>query len=131
MNKNSRFLAIRTVMLPKDTNYMGHIFGGHILSMIDLAAAQHATLIANQKFVTKLFKEANFVAPVFVGDAVNFFTETVKIGNTSVMVRVTVEAQRHNNPSQIDQVTTAEVLMVAVDKNNQPTKIIANSPLPW
>ncbi len=124
MNRNSRFLAIRTVMLPRDTNYMGHIFGGHILSLVDLAAAQHATLIANQKFVTKLFKEANFVAPVFVGDAVNFYTETVKIGNTSVMVRVTVEAQRHNNSSQVDQVTTAEVLMVAVDENNRPTKII-------
>jgi acyl-CoA thioesterase YciA len=130
MNKNSRFLAIRTVMLPRDTNYMGHIFGGHILSMIDLAAAQHATFIANQKFVTKLFKEANFVAPVFVGDAVSFFTETVKIGNTSVMVRVTVEAQRHNNASKVEEVTTAEVLMVAVDTENKPTKIILNNPLP-
>ena len=127
MNKTSRFLAIRTVMLPRDTNYMGHIFGGHILSMIDLAAAQHATLLANQKFVTKLLNEVNFLAPVFVGDAVSFFTETVKIGNTSVMVRVTVEAQRHNSPQIIEQVTTAEVLMVAVDENNKATKVILNN----
>ena len=127
MNKTSRFLAIRTVMLPRDTNYMGHIFGGHILSMIDLAAAQHATLLANQKFVTKLLNEVNFLAPVFVGDAVSFFTETVKIGNTSVMVRVTVEAQRHNSPEIIEQVTTAEVLMVAVDEHNKATKVILNN----
>lgn len=118
-----KMLAIRTVMMPKDTNYMGHIFGGRILSLIDLAAAQHAMKITPKKFVTKVMKEVNFIAPVYVGDAVNFFTETIKTGHTSVTVKVMVEAESIKDPNALRTVTTAEVVMVAVDENNRPMRL--------
>ena len=118
-----KMLAIRTVMMPKDTNYMGHIFGGRILSLIDLAAAQHSMKITPKKFVTKVMKEVNFIAPVYVGDAVNFFTETIKTGHTSVTVKVVVEAESIKDPGKMREVTTAEVIMVAVDDNNRPVKL--------
>ena len=89
---DSRFLAIRTVMLPKDTNYLGNIFGGKILSLLDLAAAQHAIKLVSHNYVTKVMKEVNFISPVYVGDVVNFYTNTVKIGNTSITIKVDVEA---------------------------------------
>ena len=126
MNED-KYLAIRSVMLPKDTNYMGNIFGGHLLSLIDLAAAQHAATISQQKFVTKLVKEVNFIAPVFVGDAVNFYTETVKRGNSSISVKVTVEAQRYRDNCKTEKVTAAEITLVAVDENNNPSKIVPNN----
>ncbi|MCL4119007.1 UNVERIFIED_CONTAM: hypothetical protein GTU68_029896 [Idotea baltica] len=110
-------------MMPKDTNYMGSIFGGHILSLIDLAAAQKAREIKTLKFVTKIVKEVNFIAPVYVGDQVSFYTEVLKIGNSSVSVKVEVEAIRRSNTSLCEQVTSAEVILVAVDENNKAVKI--------
>lgn len=118
-----KFLAIRTVMMPKDTNPLGSIFGGHILSLIDQAAGQHARTIAPKKYVTKLMDAVEFHAPVYVGDAVSFFTETVKLGTTSVRVRVEVEAIRGADGVQTCKVTSAEVVMVAVDTRNRPIPI--------
>jgi acyl-CoA thioesterase YciA len=116
--------AIRTVMMPRDTNSLGSIFGGHILSLIDLAAGQHARKIAPQRYVTKVMREVNFIAPVFVGDEVSFYAETVKIGNTSVVIRVDVEASRGFDYVKNIAVTSAEVVMVSVDKNGNPVPIL-------
>jgi acyl-CoA thioesterase YciA len=61
---------------------------------------------------------------VFVGDLVSFYSETLKIGTTSITVRVVVEAERYGGPSEHVQVTQAEVIYVAVDKEQQKTKIV-------
>src|SRR5919201_3941485 len=86
--------AIRVLLLPKDTNAYGTIFGGVILSNIDLASAVEARKVAPRRYVTKAMREVEFHEPVFLGDIVNFFTETVRVGRTSVTVRVSVEAER-------------------------------------
>lgn len=123
MDNSGKFLAIRSVMMPKDTNFMGSIFGGHIMSLLDLAASEHAKSIEPHKYLTKLIKEVNFIAPVFVGDAVSFYTETIKIGKSSIAVRVEVQVERGVENREKLHVTTAEVLMVAVDENNKPRSI--------
>lgn len=116
-------LAIRALMMPRDTNPMGSIFGGHVLSLVDIAAGQHARSISSQRFVTKVMREVEFISPVFVGDTVSFFTNTVKIGNTSVTVRVDVESQRGIESVESIHVTTAEVVMVAVNDLGEPVPI--------
>ena len=125
--KNSRNPAIRTIMMPRDTNALGSIFGGHILSLIDLAAGQHARSISPKKYVTKVMREVEFIAPVFVGDAVSFYCHTIKQGRTSITIKVEVEATRGIDSLHTIQVTAAEVVMVAVDNQNRPIPIVDQS----
>ena len=65
-------------------------------------------------------REVEFIAPVYVGDAVSFYCDTIREGTTSVSIRVEVEAVRGIDAVQTTRVTTAEVVMVAVDNNNRP-----------
>jgi len=115
--------AIRVVLMPKDTNANGTIFGGVILSYIDIAAAVEVRKHTSKTIVTKSMHEVVFVAPVFVGDIVSFYTNLVRIGNTSITVRVVVEAERIEHPGTIARVTEAEVIYVAVDANRRPIPI--------
>lgn len=114
---------IKTVMMPRDTNGLGSIFGGHILSLIDLAAGQHARSIAPKNYVTKIMREVNFIAPVYVGDLVSFYTETIKLGTTSISVGINVESLRNTDCVSIIHVTSAEVVMVAIDEKGNPVAI--------
>lgn len=120
--------AIRLVMMPRDTNAVGTIFGGHILSLIDLAAGQHARSVAPKIYVTKVMREIEFIAPVFVGDSVSFYTSTVKLGRTSITIKVDVEATRGVDFIQTTKVTSAEVVMVAVDRDFKPIEIKPSTP---
>jgi acyl-CoA thioesterase YciA len=115
--------AIRVVMMPRDTNPMGTIFGGLILSYIDQAGAVEVRKHTEKKLVTVAMHEVKFIAPVFVGDLVSFYTELVKIGNTSITVRVTVDAARGLTPHQTVRVTQAEVVYVAVNEQGQPVAV--------
>jgi acyl-CoA thioesterase YciA len=115
--------AIRVVMMPRDANYLGTIFGGIILNSIDLAGAVEAHRNADKKFVTVAMREVKFIAPVFIGDLVSFYTSTVKTGRTSVTVRVTVEARRAAVPHDSVHVTSADVTYVAVDDAGRPVPI--------
>ena len=116
-------LALKTIMQPRDTNALGSIFGGHILSLIDLAAGQHARTVAPKKYVTKIMREVDFIAPVYVGDVVSFYTETKRLGKTSITIQVMVEATRGDNCLHSLKVTTAEVVMVAIDDEQNPISI--------
>jgi len=118
--------AIKVLLLPKDTNVFGTIFGGVILSHIDLASAVEARKAAPHRYVTKAMREVEFLEPVLLGDIVNFFTETLRIGRTSITVRVTVVAERWGaGRGEQVKVTEAEVVLVAVDPSGQPTPIMA------
>lgn len=112
-------------MLPRDTNAYGTIFGGVILSHIDLAGAIEARRQAPRKYVTKAMHEVVFVAPVFVGDLVTFYTRTLRFGRTSITVDVEVEAERlgAKGTKEIVKVTEAEVVFVAVDEEGHPVPI--------
>src|SRR6266849_10429431 len=115
--------AIRVVMLPRDTNALGTIFGGIILSYIDQAGAVEAHKHSQKKLVTVAMHEVKFIAPVFVGDLVSFYTKIIKIGNTSITVLVTVDARRANAPHETVRVTQAEVVYVAVDQQGKPVPV--------
>lgn len=112
---DERNLAIRVVLLPKDTNAHGTIFGGVILSQIDLAASVEARRHTDHKVVTVAMDQVEFREPVFVGDIVSFYTRTVRIGRTSITVEVEVEAEREYDCQKIVQVTAAKAVFVAVD----------------
>jgi acyl-CoA thioesterase YciA len=116
--------AIRITLLPRDTNSQGTIFGGIILSYIDAAGAIEAHRRTKMpRFVTVAMREVIFHKPVFVGDLVSFYAETLRIGETSITVRVIVETERLGSDQRI-RVTEAEVVYVAVDENREKTKII-------
>ena len=116
--------AIRIAMLPRDTNSQGTIFGGVILSYIDMAGAIEAhRRTGMDRFVTVAMREVIFHQPVFVGDLVSFYSETVKIGETSITTRVVVEAERYGERGEKARVTQAEVVYVAVGRDGKKTAI--------
>ena len=116
--------AIRITLLPRDTNSQGTIFGGVILSYIDMAGAIEAHRRSRiERMVTVAMREVIFHKPVFVGDLVSFYAEVIRIGTTSITVRVIVEAERHGGREERVRVTEAEVIYVAVDENRKKMKI--------
>jgi acyl-CoA thioesterase YciA len=124
VSPQGRVPAIKVILLPKDTNALGTIFGGVILSHIDLASAVEARKAAPLRYVTKAMREVEFHQPVFLGDIVSFYTETVRIGRTSITVKVTVEAERWGaGQGEKVMVTQAEVVLVAVDDTGRPRPI--------
>jgi acyl-CoA thioesterase YciA len=121
---SERIPAIKVLLLPKDTNVLGTIFGGVILSHIDLASAVEARKTAARRYVTKAMREVEFHEPVFLGDLVNFYTETLRVGRTSITVKVEVVAERWGaGRGETVKVTEAEVVLVAVDESGRPRPI--------
>ena len=120
-----RFPAIRVTMLPRDTNAYGTIFGGVILSYIDLAGGIECRRQCPKTFVTKAMHEVVFVAPVYLGDLVTFYTRTLRIGRTSMTVSVEVEVERLGveGTKEVLRVTDAEVIYVAVGNDGKPIPI--------
>lgn len=112
--------AIRIVLLPRDTNANGTIFGGIILSHIDLAGAVEAKKNTLERVVTVAMKEVIFKQPVYVGEVVSFYTQTVRLGKTSITVQVDVEAERSGEKVEV---TAAELTFVAVDDLGHPVPI--------
>lgn len=133
--------AIKVMMMPKDANSRGTIFGGVILSYIDQAGAVEAIKQGARRPVTVNMKEINFLKPVYIGDIVSFYTETLRIGTTSITVRVRVVAERIQKFSEAENsqyskneetfkensiqedVTEAVVTYVNIDHNWKPVKI--------
>jgi acyl-CoA thioesterase YciA len=115
-------------MMPRDTNPAGTIFGGVILSYIDQAGAEEARYHGAERVVTVAMKEVVFLQPVFVGDLVSFYTELVRVGRTSVTVKVAVTAARRWNRSEEAQVTEAEITYVNIDSQHRPKPLDSVSP---
>ena len=115
--------SIRRVMMPRDTNAFGTVFGGVILSEIDLSAAVEAHKHYTGRLVTVAMDEVVFKAPVHVGDLVSFFTETLRIGETSIRVKVRVWAEGRFSSGVERFVTEAEVTMVAVTEQGKKVRI--------
>jgi acyl-CoA thioesterase YciA len=106
--------ALRIVTLPRDTNQYGTIFGGVILSYIDQAGFVEARRHGCHRWVTAAIDRVEFIAPVHLGDTVNFFARTLRTGTKSVTVEVTVKAERFSNGKTV-RVTDATMTMVSVD----------------
>ena len=113
--------ALRVVYMPKDTNRHGTIFGGDILSTIDLAAAVEARKTGGcHKYVTVAMDSVEFKKPVYVEDVVSFYTEAIRKGRTSITINVKVEADRYEDPAAPVKVTEANVTFVAIDEKGRP-----------
>lgn len=119
----NRWLASRVLMMPRDTNPAGTIFGGVILSYIDQAGAEGARLAGANRVVTVSMREVTFHEPVYVGDVVTCYAEVVAVGNSSVTVRVLVEAARRDHRADVAKVTEAEIVYVNVDEKGRPVPI--------
>ncbi|MGE5625727.1 MAG: acyl-CoA thioesterase [Bacillota bacterium] len=119
-----REAAVRTLAMPKDTNGLGDIFGGWIMSHADIAGAIIAFRRAGGRVVTVAVNEFVFVSPVYVGDVVSFYTDVARVGNTSLTVDVTVFSQRSDGERESTvKVATAQLTYVRVGANRRPVPV--------
>lgn len=116
-------LAIQTLAMPSATNPGGDIFGGWIISQMDLACGVLAKRISNGRTVTAAIKSMSFYKPVHVGDLVSCYVECLKIGTTSMTFNVDVWVERLAQGGDKAQVTEGEFVLVAVDDNGKPRKL--------
>lgn len=110
--------ALSVMMMPRDANVYGTIFGGIILSYIDQAGFVEAKRHGIHRWVTASIERVDFTKPVYVGDVVRFVTKTLKTGRSSVLIEVTVEAERFNTHDQV-VVTTAKITMISVNEEGK------------
>lgn len=123
-SETRRDVAIRITMMPRDTNAHGTVFGGIILSYIDVAGGVEAVRnTGHDRFVTVAMKEVIFHEPVFIGDLVSFYAEIIRVGKTSISIHVVVEAERFGSHGQSVRVTEAEVTYVAINQYREKVKI--------
>ena len=116
----NRHATLRLVPMPKDTNAAGDIFGGWIMSQVDIAGSIAANRRAKGRVVTVAVNAFSFKAPVFVNDVVSFYADVVKVGTTSLTVNVEVYVERGlrwPTPGEVVKVTEAVLTYVAVDEN--------------
>ncbi len=115
--------ALRVMALPAYTNGMGDIFGGWIMSQVDIAGSIPAARRARGRVVTVKVNSLEFHEPVNVGDLISCYSRIVRLGHTSITVEVDVYAQRNPAQEQCIHVTQATLTYVAVDKRGRPRPI--------
>jgi len=114
--------TLRIVPMPRDTNAAGDIFGGWIMSQVDIAGSIVAVRRAKGRVVTVAVNAFQFTKPVFVNDVVSFYARVIRVGTTSLTVDVQVFAQRGLRGPQVGEVakvTEAVLTYVAVNENRQ------------
>lgn len=116
-------LAIRTVAMPADTNPNGDIFGGWVLSQMDMAGGMIATRRANGRVATVAIATMSFHQPVFVGDEVSCYGEITKIGNTSITIKIESWVRRGRGGDEL-KVTEGVFTFVAIGEDRKPRKVL-------
>lgn len=117
-------LTLRTLAMPGDANAAGDIFGGWVMSQMDLACGIRAAERAQGRVVTAAVREMAFAMPVKIGDTLCIYTEITKVGRTSMTLKVEAWAQRYLTPN-MEKVTDALFIMVALDQTGKPTPVPA------
>jgi acyl-CoA thioesterase YciA len=117
--------VLRVVPMPADANQAGDIFGGWIMSQVDIAGSIAAARVARGRVATVAVNSFQFKKPVFVGDLVSFYAEVNRIGHTSITVTVEVYAQRRPEREEVVKVTEATLTYVAVDEARRPRVVSA------
>jgi len=117
--------TLRVVPSPADVNYTGDIFGGWIMSQVDIAGGILAIRRAGGRAATVAVNSFAFKQPVFVGDIVSLYAQIVRVGRTSVTVEVEVYAQRYFSEDEIVKVTEATLTYVAVNDDRSPRELPA------
>lgn len=121
-NSFEKVLVSRTIAVPADTNPWGDIFGGWILSLMDIAAGTVAARIAKGTIATKAITDVTFDTPIFVGDEVSVYSQLEKIGNTSITLNISVSIKRKGHDEEIDAVK-GKFIMVALNENRRPRPV--------
>lgn len=107
-------LTLSVIPMPADANMQGAVFGGWTLAQLDLAGAVPARRIGvkhNERVVTKAINHVEFIAPIYVGDKVDFYTEIDRIGNSSISIHIEVIAERYTD-GEFHKVAEAEFVYV-------------------
>jgi len=118
--------ALRVMPMPADANQNGDIFGGWIMSQVDIAGGTVAGRIARGRVATVAVKEFVFKQPVQIGDVLSFYVDVERIGNTSVTVTVEVFAERRPETPMVVKVTEATLTYVAIDGSGRPRSVPRN-----
>ena len=116
-------LVLKVIPLPADTNGNGDIFGGWVMAQVDLAGSVLPARIANGRMATVAVNEFIFKQPVRVGDLLSFFAKVMRVGRTSITVKVEVFAERYRMQGRYIKVTEASVTYVAIDDEGRPREI--------
>lgn len=122
INKDSTRVALRTMAMPADTNFNGDIFGGWILSQMDLAAGTYAYYIAQGRVATVAITGMKFHKPVLVGDEISVYCVTENVGTTSIAVKVETWVRRRRKAVE-EQVTEGLFTFVAIDGDGKPRPV--------
>ncbi|MGH8129136.1 MAG: acyl-CoA thioesterase [Gammaproteobacteria bacterium] len=120
---NDRHVSVCTVAMPRDTNALGDIFGGWLMSHADIAGAIMAYRRAQGRVVTVAVDAFVFIKPVYVGDLVSFYTDVNKVGRTSCTIDVTMFAESDWGGEDVRRVATATMTYVHVNEQHRPTPI--------
>ncbi len=115
--------AIRVLAMPKDANPTGDIFGGWIISNVDTAGAVVAMKRSGGRVATVAVNNFEFKKPVFVGDLVSCYAEILKVGRTSMTIKVIAYAERDSREKCVIKVTEATIVYVARDENRKPRPV--------
>ena len=115
--------ALRVLPMPADANQNGDIFGGWIMSQVDIAGGTVASRIARGRVATVAVKEFVFKQPVQIGDLLSFYVDVDKIGNTSITLTVEVFAERRPEDPRVVKVTEATLTYVAIDSTGRPRPV--------
>jgi len=116
--------VLRVMPMPADSNHHGDIFGGWIMSQVDIAGGVLAGQHARGRVAMVAVNSFQFKQPVQIGDIVSFYAEIVRVGNTSITVNVEVYAQRNPEDIEIVKVTEATLTYVATDQNRRPRPVL-------
>ncbi len=121
--KNQQPPSLRTVAMPADANPSGDIFGGWIMSQMDIAGAIFASYVVKGRLVTVAVDSMTFHLPVFIGDQVSCYCETTRIGNTSISVHIETWVRRKHASEENLKVTEATFTYVCIDDERRPMQI--------
>ena len=115
--------AIKVIAMPKDANADGDMFGGWIISMMDLAASMPARKLAKKRLVTVAMDRITFHKPVFVGDCLECYATIEKVGRSSINVKVETFVERKNSTDK-EKVTEGSFVMVAIGADRRPVPVV-------
>ncbi len=116
--------SLRTVAMPADANPAGDIFGGWIMSQMDLAGAIYASYEVKGRLVTVAVESMNFHLPVFIGDQLSCYCDTTRIGNTSISIHIEAWVRRKHSDIELLKVTEATYTFVSIDEDRKPIPIM-------
>ena len=120
---SGRVPMLAVVPMPPDSNPNGHVFGGWLMAQADMAGALPAMRSARARVSTVAVNSMTFMAPVFVGERVLFYADVVRVGNTSITVKIEVYTERNQAEPATVKVSEAQFVYVSLDEHGKPQPV--------